>query len=126
MSAARHGGAGYEIPPALDDGWRTASTEAAGLDPSSLARLTESLRAWPELGVHAVLIERGGMLVYEAYFDGFDERWGEPLGRVTMTRDTKHDLRSVTKSVVSALAGIALRTGAIRSLDQPVIEWFPE
>jgi len=117
---------GYEVPPAQGDGWRTASAETVGMDPSRLAQLTESLRAWPELGVHAVLIERGGVLVYEAYFDGFDERWGEPLGRVTMTGDTKHDLRSVTKSVVSALAGIALSTGAIRSLDQPAIEWFPE
>ena len=50
----------------------------------------------------------------------------DPLGRVTMTRDTKHDLRSVTKSVVSALTGIAVGSGAIRSLEQPMVEWFPE
>jgi hypothetical protein len=80
--------------------------------------MTESIRSWPELGVHAILIERSGRLIYEEYFDGFDERWGEPLGRVSMTRGSMHDLRSVTKSVVSALVGIALASGAIKSLDQ--------
>ncbi|HET7745883.1 MAG TPA: serine hydrolase, partial [Vicinamibacteria bacterium] len=74
----------------------------------------------------AILVERSGRLVYEEYFDGFDQRWGEPLGRVRMGPDTIHDLRSVTKSVVSALAGIALAEGALASLEQPVVEWFPE
>jgi CubicO group peptidase (beta-lactamase class C family) len=76
--------------------------------------------------VHAILIERNGQLIYEEYFDGFDERWGVPLGRVSMKLDTRHDLRSMTKSVVSALVGIALAEGSIRSLDQPLIKWFPE
>src|ERR671915_574204 len=116
----------YRPPVALDDGWKTAHADSVGLDSERLARLTEALRAWPELGVHAILIERDGRLIYEEYFDGFDERWGQPLGRVSMTRETKHDLRSITKSVVSALAGIAVGTGAIKSLDQPVVERFPE
>jgi CubicO group peptidase (beta-lactamase class C family) len=116
----------YRPPAAIGDGWKTASADSLGLDSKQLAALTAAVRAWPELGVHAILIERSGRLVYEEYFDGFDERWGQPLGRVTMTRDTKHDLRSVTKSVVSALAGLTVGSGAIRSLDQPVVEWFPE
>ena len=124
---------GQAIPPApsqppsvLADGWKTATPESAGVDGARLATLTREVRAWPELGVHAILIERSGRLIYEEYFDGFDERWGQPLGRVSMTRESRHDLRSVTKSVVSALVGIALAEGAIRSLDQPVVEWFPE
>jgi CubicO group peptidase (beta-lactamase class C family) len=120
------GSANYRPPAALSDGWKTASAESVGLDQARLAALTESIRSWPELGVHAILIERAGTLVYEEYFDGFDERWGEPLGRVSMNREAKHDLRSVTKSVVSALTGIAVASGAIPSLDQPVVRWFPE
>ncbi len=113
-------------PPTLDDGWKTGSAESVGLDPARLSALTASIRAWPELGVHAILIERGGRLVYEEYFEAFDQRWGEPLGRVAMSRDTLHDLRSVTKSVVSALVGIALAEGAIQTLEEPLIGWFPE
>src|SRR5688500_18292553 len=113
-------------PATLTDGWKTSSADPAGLDPLRLAALTAALRGRPELGVHAVLIERGGRLVYEEYFDGFDARWGTPLGRLIMGPGTIHDLRSVTKSVVSGLIGIAVGEGAIKSLDQPVVEWFPE
>ena len=116
----------YTVPPARGDGWKTASADSVGIDSQKLSNLTQSLRAWPELGVHAVLIERNGQLVYEEYFDGFDEKWGAPLGQVSMTAETKHDLRSVTKSVVSALVGIAHGDGAIKSLDAPVMDWFPE
>ncbi len=118
--------AAYQIPPALEDGWKTASAESLGVDQTRLAELTRSVRAWPELGVHAILIERAGRLVYEEYFDGFDERWGQPLGHVSMKPQTLHDLRSITKSVVSALAGVALGAGAIQSLDQPALQWFEE
>jgi CubicO group peptidase (beta-lactamase class C family) len=121
MPAAR-----YQVPPARSDGWKTASADSLGVDSARLANLTGAIRAWPELGVHAILIERGGRLIYEEYFDGFDERWGEPLGRVSMTAESRHDLRSVTKSVVSALIGIAHGEGVIQSLDQPVVRWFPE
>ena len=116
----------YKVPLALNDGWKTANADSLGIDSAGLSNLTKSIRAWPELGIHAVLIERGDKLIYEEYFDGFDERWGEPLGRIKMTAETKHDLRSVTKSVVSALVGIALAEGKIASLDEPLIKWFPE
>ncbi len=116
----------YRRPATLNDGWQTANAESLGVDSAALGRLTATIRAWPELGVHAILIERSGHLIYESYFDGFDERWGQQLGRVSMTATSKHDLRSITKSVVSALTGIALSEGAIKSLDEPVVQWFPE
>jgi CubicO group peptidase (beta-lactamase class C family) len=121
------GGSSHDRPPTpRADGWKTASAESAAVDPPRLSALTASVRAWPELGVHAILIERGERLIYEEYFDGFDQRWGEPLGRVSMSHDSLHDLRSITKSVVSALVGIALAAGAIGTLDDPVLKWFPE
>ncbi len=116
----------YQVPAVRDDGWKTANADAVGVDSNKLANFTSAMRAWPELGVHAVLIERYGQLIYEEYFDGFDEKWGTSLGKVSMTVETKHDLRSVTKSVVSALVGIAHGEGAIKSLDEPLVKWFPE
>src|SRR5687767_630644 len=116
----------YQVPVARNDGWKTAAADSLDVDSHRLALLTQSIRSWRELGVHAILIERRGQLIYEEYFEGFDERWGSPLGKISMTAESKHDLRSVTKSVVSALVGIAHGEGTIPSLDQPVIEWFPE
>jgi CubicO group peptidase (beta-lactamase class C family) len=116
----------YNIPPALDDGWTTEAAERVGIDRRRLEQMTESIRAHPQHNVHAVLIERDGRLVYEEYFFGNDERRGRPLGVVTFTRDTLHDLRSVTKSVVSALVGVASASGAIPSLDAPLLDYFPE
>ena len=115
-----------QTPAAASDGWQIVAPDSVGVDAVQLAKLTQSLRAWPELGVHAVLIERNGRLIYEEYFNGFDERWGQPLGPVKMTAQSKHDLRSVTKSVVSALVGIAHGEGKIPSLDEPIVKWFPE
>lgn len=119
-------GGRYQIPQNRNDGWKTANADSLGVDSTRLTMLTDAIRAWPELGVHAILIERDGRLIYEEYFDGFDERWGEPLGPIRMTAESRHDLRSVTKSITSALVGIAHKEGAIKSLDQPVVEWFPE
>lgn len=113
-------------PPTVDDGWATAAPGDVGLDAAPLERLTEAIRRYPDWNVHAVLVERDGRLVYEEYFSGEDNRWGEKLGRVTFDRQTRHDLRSVTKSVVSALVGMALASGAIPSLDQPIVDVFPE
>ncbi len=96
------------------------------MDSARLAALTETIRAWPELGIHAVLIERGDQLIYEEYFDGFDERLGQSLGHMSMTRESLHDIRSASKSVVGALVGIAVAEKAIPSLDAPVVDWFPE
>jgi CubicO group peptidase (beta-lactamase class C family) len=96
------------------------------MDRGRLAKMTDHIRSNPALNVHAVLIERDGHLVYEEYFSGRDESRGKTLGVVTFTRNTLHDLRSVTKSVVSALIGIASSAGTIPSLDAPLLDYFPE
>ena len=114
------------VPVALDDGWTIGSPEQAGIDRRCLEEMTGSIRANPAFNVHAVLIEHDGRLVYEEYFSGTDERRGRSLGVVAFTREMKHDIRSVTKSVISALVDIAAGSGAIRSLDAPLLDFFPE
>src|SRR5215467_102000 len=106
----------YRTPSPFNDGWKTAPSDSVGVDSTQLAALTETIRAWPELGIHAVLIEREHRLIYEEYFDGFDERLGQPVGHTSMTRESLHDIRSASKSVVSALVGIAVEEKAIPSL----------
>jgi CubicO group peptidase (beta-lactamase class C family) len=116
----------YRTPRTLDDGWMTASLESAGIDRRRLEQMTDAIRQNTDWNVHAVLIERDGRLVYEEYFVGWDQRWGRSLGQVAFDRQTRHDLRSVSKSVISALVGIALGSGAIRSVDEPILAFFPD
>ncbi|WP_416898472.1 MAG: serine hydrolase domain-containing protein [Minwuia sp.] len=77
-------------------------------------------------GLHGVVVRRHGALLAEAYFDGADQRWGRDLGVRTHGPDELHDIRSVTKSVVGMLYGIALSEGIVPPIDAPVIGQFPE
>jgi CubicO group peptidase (beta-lactamase class C family) len=48
------------------------------------------------------------------------------LGTIKFDLETLHDVRSVTKSIISLLFGIAMADHAIVSLDSPVLDYFPE
>ena len=100
--------------------------ETVGIDGAAIAKLVEAIRAGRYSNVHSLLVVRSGKLVAEEYFQGEDERRGQSLGNVRFDAATLHDLRSVSKSVTSALFGIALASGAIRDLDAPVLSYFPE
>lgn len=76
--------------------------------------------------LHGLVVLRGGEIVAEHYGAGADYRLNEPLGHVVFDRDTLHDVRSVTKSVVSLLYGIALRDGLVPSPGSGLLEQFPE
>jgi CubicO group peptidase (beta-lactamase class C family) len=73
-----------------------------------------------------VLALEHGRTIAEWYFQGADEIRGGPPTAMTFTPDSLHDIRSATKSVVSLLFGIAMAEGAIKSLDTPVLDYFPE
>ncbi len=53
-------------------------------------------------------------------------RYGTAIPNATFSADTLHDVRSVTKSVTSLCLGIALDHGWVKSLEAPVISFFPE
>jgi CubicO group peptidase (beta-lactamase class C family) len=89
-------------------GWRTAPPKAEGMDPAVLATIAGNVSSvYPQ--VRSVLVVRHGYLVYERYWQG-------------VTASDGNDVQSVTKSVVSALVGIALGEGKLKGLDQPVGE----
>lgn len=77
-------------------------------------------------GLHAVYAERRGEVLAERYYAGWDERWGQDLGERVHGPDTLHDVRSVTKSIVGLLYGIALEAGKVPPLDAAVLDSFPQ
>ncbi|WP_417710588.1 serine hydrolase domain-containing protein [Roseibium aggregatum] len=113
-------GAGLSLSP------HAAAAERRGFGSSLGRKLCAGVEAGLLPHLHAVLAERGGETVLESYGQGQDENWGRPIGEVTFGAETLHDLRSVTKSIVSLLYGIALERGEVPRLDTPLLELFPE
>lgn len=89
------------------------------------ARLEALLAAGRLDGLHAVLALRAGETLLERYVPGEDWVWGRSLGRVDFTPDALHDLRSVTKSIVGLLYGIALGRGLVPPPEAPLLAQFP-
>ena len=117
----------YSPPAKLNDGIDVSSLKAAKLDEAKIVAGTNEILKGTYPNIHSLLIFRHGKLVYENYFKGDDyERGVGPLGVVTHTRETLHDMRSVTKSVVAIAVLKALSQRKIKSLDQPIFEIFPE
>ena len=76
-------------------------------------------------GLHGIVVARHGKIAVERYYAGEDNHWGLPLGEVAHGPETLHDIRSVTKSIVSLLYGIALESGLVPPPDAPLIAQFP-
>ena len=86
----------------------TAQVERPLLDSMHTKIETEAYR-----NIHSVLIQQSGQLKYEAYFGGY-------------TADSLHDTRSAFKAITSLLTGIALDKGYLKTLDTPLLQFFPD
>ncbi len=93
-------------------GWRTSTPEQQGMDSESLARMMQQI-ARQDYKIDGVVVVRNGYVVAEAYVFPFEQ-------------DDLHIVYSCTKSVVSALVGIAIDQGAIEGVAQPVLDFFPD
>ena len=76
--------------------------------------------------LHGVIVDYRGQRIAERYFAGRDKVMGEFFGHDTVfTPQTLHDMRSISKSVVSLLLGIAQQQGKIGSLDTSALGYLP-
>jgi CubicO group peptidase (beta-lactamase class C family) len=118
---------GCGVPVARDDGWPVATVnEDKLIDRAALCGMADRLAALSDPNIHAVLVARGGRMVFERYFRGGDEVKNRRVENVTFDADTLHDVKSVSKSVASLALGIAIDRGLIRSVDEPIFSFFPE
>ena len=91
-----------------------------------LNEITDSIYSGYYPNIHSLLIFNAREIVYEKYFEGEDQIWGDELGLVKFDKNTLHDVRSVSKSVVSACIGVAIDEGKIKSVDQKVFDFFED
>lgn len=92
--------------------WEESNPQEQGLQEHPLWLAHQKIRR--ELPhVYSLLVIRRGAIVFERYYQGHDA-------------SSLFDVRSVTKSFVSALIGIALAEKRIVNLDQKILSYFPE
>jgi CubicO group peptidase (beta-lactamase class C family) len=116
---------GCGVPVARDDGWPVAfANEDKLIDRDALCGMADRLAA--SANVHAVLVARGGKLVFERYLRGADEINDRPVANATFDADTLHDMKSVSKSVASLALGVAIDRGLIGNVNEPIFSFFPE
>jgi len=97
--------------PVAGGDWEVSTPEAEGLDPTLVAELYYNAAQMETL--RGLLVIVNGRLIAEGYFND---------GSI----DQKARLQSVTKSFTSALVGIALEQGLLTSVDQNLLDFFPE
>lgn len=91
--------------------WPVSSPEIVGLD----SKMIDSafIEADQLDFVDALLIIKDGYLIAEKYYNGYGV-------------DKEHQIWSCTKSFMSALIGIAVNSGFIESVNNRVMDYFPE
>lgn len=101
----------YRLPETADDGWDVSTLQESGLDTVLIKSLISNVQSGEFRNVDALLIVRSGKLVLEEYFNNYD-------------RNSKHKLFSCTKSVTSALIGIAIEKGFIKSDHDSLVSYL--
>jgi CubicO group peptidase (beta-lactamase class C family) len=100
-----------DYTPLPGDDWEVSTPAEQGLEPMLVAELYYNAAELET--IYSLLVIKNGYLIAEDYFNG---------GSV----DQKDRLQSVTKSYTSALVGIALDQGYLSSVDQKMLDFFPE
>jgi CubicO group peptidase (beta-lactamase class C family) len=107
--ASVRGGDPASGPPGEPDRVRPTSVD----QPSDFQpeQIDEAARTLPRL--HSLLVSRRGELLFEGYYNG-------------IRRDRPANIKSASKSVISALVGIALDRRLIVDVKTPIVTYFPE
>ncbi len=107
--------AGAQVPGSdwPDPDWQVSTPEAQGMSSRVLVQSMDRLCAYFDLDVlDGFLITRHGRIVAE-------------VSVAPNQPEMRHEVHSVTKSVLGALVGIAIKKGFIKSADDRVVGYFP-
>ena len=94
------------------DAWHISTPEQQGMRSRLLAEMMAHVKS-NSFHIDSILIVRNGNLVFDAYFWPF-------------SKNQKHNIYSCTKSIMSALTGIAIDKSYIQNIDQPITDFFPD
>ncbi|MBF2707868.1 serine hydrolase domain-containing protein [Flavobacterium soyangense] len=116
----------YKEPQILNDGLKIKNITTTSINSDLIQKMTNDLINEELHNLHSVLIFKDNALVYEKYLNGKDQKHGKNLGIIEHDINSLHDVRSISKSVVSACVGVAIKKGLIHSVDDPISMYFSE
>lgn len=96
--------------PEVDNTWQVDTPETHNMDPQVFVSMHQALAGAP---VYAVLTVKDGVIIDEYYQDGYDE-------------NSAFAFHSSSKSVTSALLGIAIEEGYIGGVDDLLSDYLPQ
>jgi CubicO group peptidase (beta-lactamase class C family) len=100
-----------ETPAKTNDGIVTATLAEVNMNSKVISDLIDSIHSGYYPNRHSLPIYKDDKLVLEKYFKGKDNLWGQDLGTIIHNDSMLHDVRSISKSIVSACIGIAITQG---------------
>jgi len=100
-----------DYTPLTGNDWKVSTPAEQGLDPLLLAELYHNAAELETL--YSLLVVKDGYLIAEDYFNQGS------LDQIAL-------LQSASKSYLSALVGVALDQGCLASIDQKMVDFFPE
>ena len=103
----------YQQPIQLDDGWQTSTPEAEDVDFKVLKNMLDTIQDQGYDFLKGIVVAKNGKLIFEEYFNQ------------TNINSMSH-IQSATKSITSALIGIAIDKGFIEDIDSFLFPYFPE
>jgi len=130
--------AAARFPAPQADGWAESTPEREGLDRAALAAFDAELAAGKHGYVDSMLVIRHGRVAYEKTYDWSKEyvrlfagkgapgiyNYYDPGWHPYYKGTRLHTMQSVSKSVTSALVGIAIARGEIPGVDVKVMPYF--
>ena len=91
--------------------WTTATPSSVGLNEDSLNHYLKEIETWDRL--RGLIVIKNDKLIVEKYQGG-------------ATKYSALNVHSITKSITSALIGLAIQKGNIKSENEFIINYFPE
>ncbi|ADL52622.1 serine hydrolase domain-containing protein [Clostridium cellulovorans] len=93
--------------------WEFSTPEQEGLDGEILNSVDHFLKKKRYRLVNSILIIKNEKLVFERYYNKFNE-------------ESKNNIKSIWKSILSVCIGICIDKGYIKSLDEPITNYLEE
>lgn len=118
----------YKQPVDINDGIAVARLKDVGMDSSMFAKIMGRIYANKYDQVHSILVYKDGYLVFEEYLEGNKYAWDGQYyygDRIKWHRDSLHMIMSCTKSVTSAIIGIAVDQGYI-DVNKSIFTYLPD